>query len=114
MIALAGDRYAGVAIGYEREAEGNEQYPRHSIYLNDLAVSADFQRQGLGRFLVKSWLDYNRQVGFLRLQGELVFSVQTNAAAWNQHVQELYVAFGFKRVAKKKYENRVDGVYFLG
>lgn len=113
LIALSKGRYVGVILGYEREAEGNSQYPRNSIYLSDLAVSSDFQKEGLGKFLVKSWLEYNKKVGFLKLDGRLSFSVQTNSAEWNKHVQGLYTAFGFKKIAEKKYDNRVDFVYFL-
>ena len=99
-------------IGYEREREGNAQYPRNSIYLSDFAVSQDFQKQGLGKFLVQCWLEYNTKIGFLELEGDLAFSVQTNSAAWNAHVQNMYESFGFRRIAEKQYENRVESVFF--
>lgn len=113
LIALSGNNYAGIIIGYEREAEENEQYPKNTIYLNDLAVSTDFQKKGLGRFLVEAWLTYNKEVGFLSLDSDLFFSVQTNSAQWNKHVQDLYTSFGFKKIAQKTYDNRVDNVYLL-
>lgn len=36
--------FAGVVIGYEREGEGNEQYPQASIYMSDFAVSKSHQK----------------------------------------------------------------------
>lgn len=113
LVALQQNKYAGVIIGYERDAEENKQYPRNSIHIKSFAVSANFQRQGLGRLLISSWLDYNKKLGFLHLDGDLCFSVQTNSAHWNQHVQKLYESFGFKKTSTKQYENRTDNVYFL-
>ncbi len=112
LIALSGNNYAGVIIGYERESEGNEQYPRNSIYLSDFAVSQDFQKQGLGSYLIQCWLEHNTAIGFLEFTGDLAFSVQTNSAAWNTHVQNMYESFGFRKTAVKEYENRVDSVFF--
>src|SRR3989304_9117829 len=83
LIALKEDQFAGVIIGYERESENTDQYPHHSIYVSDFAVAAQYQRKGLGTFLVKNWLDYNQQKGFLELNGDLRFSIQTNSADWN-------------------------------
>lgn len=113
LIALYNNEYAGIIVGYERESENNVQYPRDSIYLNDLAVHTKFQNKGLGRFLVDCWLKHNKGVGFLTLTGTLVFSVQTNTADWNKHVQNLYTSFGFHKIAEKIYENRTDNVYVL-
>ena len=113
LIALSETAYAGVIIGYERKSENNDQYPKNSIYMSELAVDAGFQKQGLGRFLVKSWLDFNKKTGFLKLDGEAHFSVQTNSAAWNTTVQKLYSSFGFKKIAEKIYDNRTDNVYFM-
>lgn len=113
LIALHESIFAGVIIGYERESEGTAQYPRNSIYLSDFAIAVDYQQQGLGRLLVEEWLEHNWQVGFAQLTGNLCFSVQTNAAEWNRHVQKLYESFGFKRIAEKQYENRTDIVYWL-
>lgn len=113
LIALAGDDFAGIITGYERKLEDNEQYPYNSIYANDFAVAEQHQKKGLGKFLVETWLDYNKSIGFLELDGDLKFSLQTNSAAWNKHVQELYESFGFKKIATKTYDNRTDNVYFL-
>lgn len=107
------DRYIGIAIGYERASEENELYPAHSIYLNDFAIHPEFQRQGLGKKLLLEFLAHNRRVGFLVLTGDVAFSVQTNAAAFNTHVQRLYESVGFKSIAQKVYDNRVDLVYWL-
>ncbi len=114
LIALTEDgEYVGVAIAYEREAEGNKQYPVNSIYFSDLAIDRKYQGQGLGKELLTHWLELNKQVGFTKLTGNLVFSLQTNSAFWNQPVQKLYESFGFRKTAEKVYENRVDNVYFL-
>lgn len=107
------DKFAGVVIGYERKNEANEQYPVNSIYLNDFAVAKDFQKQGLGKILVEIWLTYNSELGFIDLSGPLFFSVQTNSAEWNRHVQRLYEGYGFQKISRKKYENREDNVYLL-
>jgi ribosomal protein S18 acetylase RimI-like enzyme len=112
-ILLDGENFVGIIVGYERDAEGNNQYPYNTIYLNDLAVSAEYQKRGLGKFLVHRWLDENTRIGFLELEGELRFSVQTNSASSNAHVQKLYESFGFKKIAEKVYDNRVDTVYLL-
>jgi ribosomal protein S18 acetylase RimI-like enzyme len=105
--------FAGVVIGYERKSEGNEQYPENCIYLNDLAVAANYQKKGLGKFIVQSWLDFNTKTGFLDLDGQLRFCVQTNSSDWNVHVQRLYESFGFTKISSKLYGNREDNVYVL-
>ena len=105
--------FAGVVIGYEREKEDNDQYPENSIYLNDVAVSANFQKRGLGKFLVNEWLKFNKEVGYKKLDGFLCFTVQTNKAEWNSHVQKLYESVGFHKRAEKMYDNRTDNVYSL-
>ena len=112
-ILLDGEKFVGIIIGYERKAEANDQYPHNSIYLSDLAVSKDYQRRGIGKSLVEVWLNKNKMVGFLELNGQLRFSVQTNLADWNQHVQNLYESFGFEKIAEKAYGNRTDNVYLL-
>lgn len=114
LIALTDqNEFAGIVFGYEREKEGNNMYPENSIYLSDLAVSKNYQRKGLGKFLVHQWLEFNKKKGFLELAGPLKFSVQTNKEDWNAHVQRLYELLGFKKIAEKSYNNRVDNVYFL-
>jgi ribosomal protein S18 acetylase RimI-like enzyme len=105
--------FVGVIMGYEREAEGNEQYPQASIYMSDFAVAKSHQKQGLGKWMVDSWLDYNTKLGFRKLNGSLQFSVQTNSAVWNRHVQALYESFGFTKRSTKNYPNRNDIVYEL-
>ncbi len=106
-------KFAGIIIAYERSLENNSQYPQNSIYLSDFSISSKYQKKGLGKFLLKSWLEYNQEVGMVVLEGNIIFSVQTNSADWNTHVQNLYLSSGFKKIAQKVYENRVDDVYFL-
>lgn len=105
--------FVGVIIGYERESEGTEQYPQASIYMSDFAVSKSHQKQGLGKWMVGNWLDYNTKIGFKVLKGSLQFTVQTNSAVWNRHVQALYESFGFTKRSTKNYRNRNDIVYEL-
>jgi len=112
-LLLDEENFVGVIMGYERKSENNDQYPYNSIYLSDFAVAKEYQRKGIGKFLVKIWLDKNRIIGFLKLDGHLRFSVQTNLADWNEHVKKLYESFGFKKTSEKKYDNRTDNIYFL-
>lgn len=93
---------------YERDREDNELYPFESIYLHMLAVDADYQRQGIARALVTAFLTHERYIGF---EGDAVFSIQTNSASWNTHVQNFYRSLGFIPIAKKEYDDRVDIVY---
>lgn len=113
LVALEGNSFTGVIIGYEREKEDGNQYPYNSIYVSDFAVAKDYQKKGLGKLLVEKWLEFNNEVGFITLLGNLRFSLQTNSASFNKHVQKLYESFGFKKIAEKKYDNRVDNVYLL-
>lgn len=112
-IALQNKEFAGIIIGYEREKENNTQYPENCIYLSDLAVAQRFQNNGLGKFLSRFWLDWNKKVGFLKLSGRLKFCVQTNKEEWNNHVQKMYESLGFVKVSEKHYGNRTDNIYAL-
>ena len=105
--------FAGIVIGYEREREGNAQYPDNSIYISGFAISSTYQKKGLGKFLIKTWLEYNEKKDFLEINGTLKFTVQTNNAEWNNHVQKLYESFGFRKTSEKNYGNRTDNVYSL-
>jgi GNAT superfamily N-acetyltransferase len=105
--------FVGVIMGYERESEGSPQYPHASIYMSDFAVAKSHQKQGLGKWMIDSWLDYNTKWGFRVLKGPLQFSVQINSAVWNRHVQTLYESFGFTKRSTKNYPNRNDIVYEL-
>jgi ribosomal protein S18 acetylase RimI-like enzyme len=106
------DQPIAVIIGYERAAENNTQYPENSLYISELAVDPHYQKRGIARGLVALFLQYNNKLS--HLPGPLVYMVQTNSAAWNQHVQNLYKSFGFKEVARKVYDNRTDVVLKLG
>lgn len=107
------DAFAGIIIGYERESEENEQYPSHCVYISGLAVCKNFQGKGLGKFILQTWIDQCKEKGFLELNGKLRLTVQTNKEDWNRHVKKLYESFGFKKIAEKKYGNRIDNVYSL-
>lgn len=108
LVVFDGSKPIGLVIGYERQSEGNEQYPENTLYVSELAVDKEYQRRGIARQLLKSFFDYNTQLGFKHLEGDLNFSVQTNSADWNRHVQNLYASFGFAQRATKQYPNRVD------
>ena len=113
LVIIKDDKVIGIATGYERKSEENEQYPSSTLYFNELAISPDMQKRGLGRKLVESFLQYNRNKGFLYLDGPFNFSVQTNAAEWNNHVQNLYKSLGFITRATKNYDNRTDVIMGL-
>jgi ribosomal protein S18 acetylase RimI-like enzyme len=102
----------GVIIGYERKKEENKQYPQNSIYISELGIHPDYQKRGLGKKLLKTFLEYNQKIGFMNLKGNLSFSIQTNSANWNKHVIDLYQTFGFKQTSLKQYDNRIDYVLF--
>lgn len=114
IIAIENDGiFAGVVIGSERKKEDNLWYSQNCVYINDFAVSPQFQKQGLGKFLIKTWINYNKSIGFLKLQGKLRFAAQTNGDKWNEHVHKIYESGGFKKFATKPYNNRIDNVYLL-
>lgn len=113
LICLEGDKPIGIIIGYERKSEKNEHYPCDTIYISELAVKEDSQGKGIGRKLIDEFLEYNKKIGMAHLDGPINFSVQTNAAEWNNHVIGLYESFGFKERARKEYDNRTDVVMGL-
>lgn len=109
LVALnnAGEPVAFIT-GYERMAEGNNQYPENTLYVSELAVAEQWQKKGLAKRLLRDFFHLNNDLGFLSLEGELNYSIQTNSADWNQHVVDLYGSFGFIQRARKEYPNRVD------
>ena len=108
LIVFDGDKTVGFIMGYERKGEGNDQYPDNTIYISELAVDESYQRRGIARQLLESFLEKNNHVGLLSLDGDTNYSIQTNSAGWNSHVIELYESFGFKKRATKDYPNRTD------
>src|SRR4030043_1036418 len=101
LVVFDGTEPIAVIISYERAAGNNDQYSENSLYISELAVDRDYQKQGIARALVKKFLEYNKK--FLYLDGKMTYSVQTNFADWNNHVRRLYESFGFKQLEKKKY-----------
>jgi len=99
----------GFIIGYEREAEHNEQYPENTLYIGEIVIDPKFQGQGIGKELLKLFITYNKQIGFLDLNGEFNFSVQTNSAPFNKKVQDLYLKQGFNIRAVKHYDKSESG-----
>jgi ribosomal protein S18 acetylase RimI-like enzyme len=108
LVILDNDKPVAFVMGYERQAEGNEQYPRDTLYVSELAVAEEYQRRGMARSLLRQFLEKNNALGFQSLKGEVNYSLQTNSAEWNIHVIELYKSFGFKQRATKQYPNRTD------
>lgn len=97
-----------VIIAYERKSENNTQYPDNTIYIGELAVDQQYQKRGIGKKLLELFFKYNLEIGLLHLDGKINFSLQTNSANWNHHVQDLYKSFGFTQRATKQYDNRTD------
>lgn len=108
LVVIDSEQPVAFIMGYEREAEDNEQYPTNTLYLSELAVAEDYQNKGMARSLLHQFFVTNAGIGFLTLSGELNFSVQTNSAEWNAHVIDLYKSFGFIQRSTKQYPNRVD------
>ena len=111
LIAFDNDQPIALLMAYERAAEQNQQYPENSIYISELAVSEKYQRKGIAKGLLKIFFNLNRKQKLGYLPGEVSFSVQTNSAKWNDHVQKLYSSFGFNPRATKQYNNREDIVF---
>jgi ribosomal protein S18 acetylase RimI-like enzyme len=110
LVVMEGDKPIAFVMGYERRAEGNDQYPNDTLYISELAVGESHQHQGIARSLLQQFFEMNNGVGFLSLSGKLNYSIQTNSATWNDHVIKLYESFGFKQRATKAYPNRTDVV----
>lgn len=91
----------GFIIGYERAADGTMQYPVDSLYMSELVVDESKRGKGYARTLIAQYLsdavDTARQ-----------FTLQTNAAEWNEPVRKLYKSFGFRVDGEKLYDNRSD------
>ena len=96
-------------IAYERKAESNDQYPENSIYISELAVDSRYQKQGIAKSLLHLFFKIN--TSFRKLDGSIIYTVQTNAAPWNKHVRDLYISFGFQPTGKKQYSNRTDMIF---
>jgi ribosomal protein S18 acetylase RimI-like enzyme len=111
LVVFDGDQPVAIIIGYERKAKDNDQYLENSIYISELAVDKNYQRQGIAKKLVELFLESNQK--FLYLDGKLIFTIQTNSADWNKHVQNLYKSLGFKQVSTKEYDNRTDVILKL-
>jgi len=103
-IALDAGKVCGVIVGYVRKAEQNELYPKDTLYINWLAVASAYQHQGIARRLIQRCL---------ATKGTYSVCIQTNIAAWNARVQNLYTGIGFVKRAEKVYENRIDNIYEL-
>jgi len=110
LVIMDGSKPIAFAGGYERRAEGNLQYPENTLYVSELAVAQTHQHQGIARSLLRQFFELNNEIGFLSLNGDLNYSIQTNSAEWNKHVIGLYKSFGFEQRATKEYPNRTDVV----
>ena len=77
LIMLSPDREEvyGFIVGYEREEESNDIYPIDSLHLKSLSIAKEHQRRGFGRELLSAWLKHNRELGYLYLKGNFVFSM---------------------------------------
>ena len=113
LVLFDGDKPIAVLIAYERMSEENDQYPQNTIYLSELAVDKNYQGKGIAKKLLGNFLVKNNKVGMKHLDGNLNYSVQTNSADWNIHVQNLYKSFGFTQRTTKNYEDRMDVILGL-
>lgn len=98
-------------IAYERKAENKKHYPENSLYISEIAVAKEYQKQGIAKKLIKLFLNLNQKL--LCLNGKLIYNTQTNSAEWNKPVQALYMSFGFEPRTTKKYNNRTDVILTL-
>lgn len=114
LVVMEGDKPIAFVMGYEREAEANDQYPQNTLYVSELAVAPDQQGKGIARRLLIEFFTKNNALGFLTLEGELNYTIQTNSADWNKNVVSLYESFGFTERATKDYPNRTDVVLGVG
>jgi GNAT superfamily N-acetyltransferase len=96
----------GFINGYEREKENTGPYKFNSLYLNMMAVDHEHRGKGLGKNLFSAFLYEYKQ--FRILEGEFVYTLQTNSASWNSHLAYMYRSFGFKEIGIKEYDNRTD------
>lgn len=103
-------RIIGFIMAYERAKEDNEQYPKNTLYISELAVAPEYQNRGIGRQLLDYFFIENNASGLLHLDGHLNYSLQTNSSDWNDKVLKLYESYGFRQRATKEYSNRVDVV----
>lgn len=109
-VVMDGDVPVSFITGYERAGESNEQYPADTLYISELAVALNHQGKGVAKRLLQYFLASNTAMGFRYLTGPFSYSLQTNAAEWNQSVRRLYESFGFMQRATKAYDNRTDVV----
>ncbi len=96
------DEIVGMIIGYERAAEENDQYPTLSLYMSELAVDSEKRKQGYATMLIKRYLTDAARAGIEN------YTLQTNAAEWNEPVRKFYERFGFRVDGTKTYQNRTD------
>ncbi len=104
------DRPVGLVMGYERAAEENDQYPKPTLYMSELAVDPEYRGGGCATVLVRAFLARALNDGALKHldNAELAYSLQTNEAEWNESVRRLYERFGFIVSGRKQYPNRAD------
>jgi ribosomal protein S18 acetylase RimI-like enzyme len=108
LLLMDEDMPVGFIMAYEREAEDDQQYPANTLYISELAVAETHQGQGFAKKLLRSFFEKNYATGFITLDGDLNYSLQTNSAEWNSPVVDLYKSFGFVERAIKTYPNRAD------
>lgn len=108
LIAFDAGKPIAVLIAYERQAEDHPGYRENSIYISELTVDEAYRRRGIAREMLKIFFRHSSRFKYLR--GATVYTIQTNAAKWNEPVQNLYESFGYEPAGTKKYENRTDVV----
>lgn len=111
LIIFYKNKPVGILIGYERKKEENSLYPENCFYINEISIDKDFQKYGLGSYLMKYFLNDVREYKYLK--GKRIFKVQTTDSIENIKVINFYKKFGFLVVGRKKYPFKYDLVMEL-
>ncbi|GFH40672.1 ribosomal-protein-alanine acetyltransferase [Lactococcus insecticola] len=95
---------AGKIVGFV----GARVSPEHqSVHLSNLAVSSNFQKQGIGSTLVKTMAELMRQLGVATLTLEVKRD--------NLPAQAMYRKLGFAttEILPQYYDNKLDGLWMV-
>jgi ribosomal protein S18 acetylase RimI-like enzyme len=109
--AFCEEKMIGFINGYEREKEKTGPYQFNSLYMNMMAVDPEHRVKGLGKKLFSMFLQ--EFTHYQILEGEFIYTLQTNSESWNAHLADMYRSFGFKQIGIKEYDNRTDLVMML-
>lgn len=106
LVLLDKERVVGVLIGYEREKEESKLYSENCFYINEVAISRELKGKGLGRSLLRYFIDNLKCYKYL--DGDFIIRIQTTNRVENIKVIELYEELGFEKVGTKDYPTKQD------